>query len=166
MRNPAFYVSLLTGICLLFMSGCGFFTQKSSRVITETHWGASDQPIADTSPAPAPAEESDDADGEQADGEQADGEQADGEQAGDNTAGATASTGNVGATQSSDGAKDMTLYIAYQEAISMKNNISGDESDATMKSRVRMCTLLEDNSLECTESQELNDMLNPHLTEN
>ncbi|MFP4598276.1 MAG: hypothetical protein ACLFVJ_08490, partial [Persicimonas sp.] len=89
----------------------------------------------------------------------------DAEQADDDTAGATASTGNVGATQSSEGAKNMTLYIAYQEAISMKNNLNGDESDATMKSRVRMCTLLEDNSLECTESNELNDMLNPHLTE-
>jgi hypothetical protein len=77
---------------------------------------------------------------------------------------ATASTANIGSASPKPSAdKSMTLYVAYQEAVTSKNLLTGKQSGALMKSQVRVCKLQKDNSLQCNENKKLNRMLNPHL---
>ena len=171
--------ALIAAVSIFFVSGCGFMKQESRRIITDTHWGGTEGPTLaqKTQPAPKPAPEPavDEAaegdDAEQAEGDDA--EQAEGAEAADSAESdevadtekqATASTANFGsAAPKTSGEQNMTLYVAYQEAVTSKNLLTGDQSGMLMKSQVRICKLQEDNSLQCDESKELNQMLNPHL---
>jgi hypothetical protein len=147
------------------MSGCGFLKQESRRIITDTHWGGEQGPSLAQKSQPAPeapqAPEADDGtDADQADGA----DQAEGAEVADTAGEATASTANIGSAGPQTSAdKKMTLYVAYQEQVTSKNLLTGDQTGRVMRSRVRICKLEQDNSLQCDESQELNKMLNPHL---
>lgn len=166
--------ALLAVVTTFLASGCGLFAKQSRRTITTTHWGGTEgAAMAQSQPAaPAPKVEQPPADqsGETKSKEGAEkmDESADaGTKAGADAAAdkpQTASNANVGASSAPTGnGQNLTLYVAYSETISTQNMLNGDTAVVNRQSHVRTCKLKDDSSLECTESPELNKMLNPHL---
>lgn len=122
----------------------------NTRVITATHWGAQQTGASGAQRAQQP---------EAAPVDNAEGQGGEQPVAAQPVAIAAAPAGANGYT-------DMTLYIGYtQTTTSEMMTISDDNAPLAVESRMRFCNLKEDASLVCTESPDLNRMLNPHIYE-
>lgn len=176
MSNQSLVVLVIATLLLFVGSACmPLMSTESRRIITNTHWAANADSASgqrqveevpdEAEPAKGDEEQALEEAGAEARGKEvgdAEGEDADGEDDQAIDEGASASAGPVGATASGQDEERMTLYIAYQEAMTT-TTIVDDEGSTTMKSQLRMCLLQPDNSLDCSENPELNRMLNPHL---